>query len=517
MREVRLLMARVPHRVRKPSPAASRRPVPAAERDLRVQLANARLAHRRAQLAYHRAAERNRLNDDWRAQPSSADSSIFPDLRGINARCRQLVANDPYAKSIVRAFVRNVVGRGITPSIDNKNYRRDFKRWARSAARCDIEGRRNFRKIQAWAVREKKTVGEAFVVRWVVPGPFNTQSLKLQCVESEQLDIYKLQEPTTGNDIRMGVEVDDRMRIVAYHVYKHHPHDVRGLHRPAPLLLESMRVPAAMVCHVYDPERVQQSRAASELTPSAPRLHDLSEYNASELKTARAESGIGLIIRGAEDGGTLDIDGVNVAYVDDADEVTSYTPSRPGGQYAPFTRAQLQAIAAGAGTSYNQAARDFSDGSYSSARLGAIEDHREYAVEQEDLIEQLCRPVLSDFVHLWSSANDADAYFVDDLDPTEDIDWQGDGWDWVDPEADGKSIERKMRLGLTSRTREASRLGTTVGELDREIAADGTEKIIARLGGDGRENPAPDRPDAPHHDATTDDLPAVQPAGVPGA
>ena len=446
--------------------------------------------HRRKMLSVHKAAEKNRFTQDWTAPYTSADSAIVPDLKLLNARARQVVRDDAWGKAIVRAFRRNVVGTGITPSIDDKPYASAWRRWAETPRLIDMEKRRTFVGIQDWAISELAAVGEAFVVRWIT-GRGRNRRLTLQCFEFEQLDEYKYLEHDTGNEVRHGIEVDENGAPVAYHFYKHHPHDIRGLARPAPIMLESMRVPASMVCHIYDPERVRQTHGISRMRPVLRKIRDLSEYDAAQLRVARAEAGIGLLVKGDENDEELSLDGLNVAYLNHDEEVTQFTPSRPGGEYDPFVRAQIKAIAAGVGLSYEQVARDFSGGNFSSQRQGSIEDRREFEALQSHIVTQLCDPVHDDWTMVWAMQNpEASGGFFLRGEP-ERVDWQGQGWDWVDPEAQGKAIERKYRLGLTSRTIEANRLGLTVEQLDEQRRQDGTTEILRDMDGDGRENPAP--------------------------
>lgn len=462
----------------------------------RLRLRREGVKARRKMLSIHRAAEQNRLTYDWHAPATSADSAIVPDLSRLNARARQMVRDDPWAKSIVRAFRRNVIGTGITPSIDDKAYRDDWRRWSGTPEAMDMERRRTFLMVQQWAMDEVATVGEAFVVRWIT-GHGANRRLTLQCFEFEQLDTYKIGEHTTGNEVRHGIEVDANGAAVAYHFYKHHPNDIRGLARPAPLTLDSMRIPASMVCHIYDPERVRQTHGISRMAPVLRKLRDLSEYDASQLRVARAEASIGLLIRGGDDEEELKLDGLNVAYLAQDEEVTPFTPTRPGNTYDPFVKAQLKAIAAGVGLSYDQIARDFDGGSFSSKRQGSIEDRREFAPLQQMFITQLCEPVMADFVFVWAMQHAAQSgdYFLR-AEP-EAVEWQGQGWEWVDPEQQGKGVERMMRLGLTNRTIEANLLGRTVGKLDEQIATDGTRETLANLQPDKRENPAPESPTLP--------------------
>jgi capsid protein len=108
-----------------------------------------------------------------------------------------------------------------------------------------------------------------------------------------------------------------------------------------------------------------------------------------------------------------------------------------------------------------------------------LEDRREFEPLQKMLIAKLCRPIMEDFVFVWALRNAAATdYFVRDT--PESVDWQGQGWDWVDPEAQGKGVALKMALGLTTRTKEANLLGTSVAKLDREIATDGTLDAVQR-------------------------------------
>lgn len=446
---------------------------------------------RKIAMSVHRAAEQNRFTNDWIAPATSADSAIVADMPRTNARARQLVRDDPWAKSIVRSFRRNVVGTGITPLIDKKPFKRDFEAWMNNPRAIDMERRRSLPMIQQWAMSEVVTVGEAFIVRWVTG-----DGLQLQCFEYEQLDRYKITERSTGNEVRHGIEVDEHGAPVAFHFYKHHPNDIRGLARPAPITLESMRVPARFVCHIMDPERVRQTHGFSRMGPVIRKIRDLSEYDAAMLRVARAEACIGLLIKGGDDSvDPLELDGLNVAYIDEDESVDTFTPSRPGGQYDPYMQIQIRSIAAGVGTSYGQIARDFTQGNFSGQRVASIEDRREFMQLQQMLITQLCEPIMQDWQFVWAMQNvDRSAdYFITGEQP-EPVQWQGQGWDWVDPEVQGKAIERKMRLGLTSRTRECNLLGLTPEQLDREMASDGTLEAVARAQGDGRENPSPDKP-----------------------
>lgn len=447
---------------------------------------------RRRMLAVHRAAQVNRLTNDWYAPATSADSAIVADLARVNARARQMVRDDPWAKSICRSFQRNVVGSGITPILDDKPYRQAWEDWSEHRESVDIERRRSFVQIQQWAINEVVTVGECFIVRWQVRDRYQRQ-LKLQCFEFEQLDNYKFYEASTRNEIRHGIEIDEHGAAVAFHFWRRHPNDIRGMARPTPMTQDSIRIPASMVCHIYDPERVRQTHGISRLAPVLRKLRDLSEYDAAQLQVARAEASIGILIKGNEDADDkLELNGISVAYLGEDEDVTSFTPSRPGGTYQPFIEAQLKSIAAGVGISYPQIARDFAGGSFSSQRQNDIEDRREWEPLQHMIASVLCVPVMNDFVELFYSQHPevSGDYYLSTA--PERVEWVGQGWEWVDPEQQGKGVERMMRLGLTTRTLEAQKLGRTVLRLNQQAARDGTQQTLQNLKPDKRESPAPE-------------------------
>ena len=464
----------------------------------RISLKREACKAKKKMLSVHRAAEQNRFTKDWNAPSTSADSEIIPDMVRMNNRARDAVRDEAWAKSIVRAFRRNRVGTGIWPMAEEKPWYKAFMRWAKTPQLCDIEGKRTLLNVLQWANDDEVIVGEAFVVRWIVNG-----NLQLQCFEFEQLDSYTIKDKTTGNEVRHGIEINQDGRVVAYHFFRRHPNDVVGMARPAPLTLESMRIPAAMVSHVFDIERAKQSHGRTRFHSILRKLRDLSEFDAAQLRAARAEASIGLLITGSDDGeedDTLEIDGLGVAYLGEDESVTPFTPQRPGNTYQPFMIVQLSALSAGAGLNPAQITREYT-GNFSSQRQGSIDDPREIAPLRQSLITQLCTPILEDFESCWHMRNytrSASYWFFEDTEP---IEWMGQGDEWVDPEQQGKGIERQMRLGLTNRTREARKLGTTPQQIDKESAKDGTLDYLDRLQPDKRESPEPDQPATPTTDS----------------
>ena len=473
---------------------------------------------RMAALSTYQAASKQRTFRDWRAPDVSADAAIVNDSQTLIARARQMMRDDPYAQSIGRSFVRNVVGKGIHPTatacdldgkpleVFNKRANAEWYDWSRKKKLVDRERRRNIVKIQQWIVRELVAVGEALVIMSYEERARGC-GLVLQCVEAEQLDPY-LFSGEDGRDVRGGVEVDEYGAPVAYHILTRHPNDLMGAgvdrwHRPdirtpdSPDLrdstekarevfgLQSIRVPAERVLHIYDPERVRQTRGVSRLAAALVKLRDLGEFDYATLLKARAESCLGLVIttNGSTGGIGLedptnpdgkDADGndelaaqpLMVARLQKGEEVSTFTPATPGNTYEPFLKAQLRAIAAATGVSYEQVARDFTGGTYSSQRQGMLEDRREFEPLQELVINEFCIPVWEEFIHLrWLEGKLPAMGLAKNPELYQYATWRGQGWPWVDPEKEAKGVKLLMELGLTAPQIEALTRGHDFGEL----------------------------------------------------
>lgn len=482
----------------------------AKEAEARARIANARLQARIARargaaLATYRAAEKNRLNRDWNPKNVSADLAILPDKLTIDSRARQMVRDDAYACSIKRSFVRNVVGKGINPSPAARDPKsgdalEDFNKamadawwdWASRPELVELEGRRNFCGVLRWACGEFIEVGEAFVVRSYRENPKGV-GLSLQGFESEQLDRYKTShtEGTVTREVRGGIEVDEYGRAVAYHVYRRHPNDAVGMARPSPLLMQSERIPADRVCHVYDPERARQTRGVSRLSPILERLRNIDQYDYSQRVAARAEANVGFAItspvddsntigmEGASDEDTTDSNGndlINsqpcmVARLNPGEEIQPFTPTRPGSVYDPFMRANLRAASAGVGLSYEQVARDFTNGSYSSQRQAMLEDRREFEPIIELLVTLLAQPVYEEFVQ-WAIAEgrvQAPGYWRNPR-VYDYAEWRGQGWMWISPKDQAYQAEMELKLGLRTKRDILLEMGQDWREVARQRA-----------------------------------------------
>ena len=197
-----------------------------------------------------------------------ASSSLpAPVLQTLAARAQAsqragyLAESSTYGAAFVEAMVVNLVGDGpsVRSTHPDKATRAALEaRWMRFYRRCDVESMGDLggflrRVARCWVIS-----GEAFVLMSIEPG---TLALSLRLLSPEQIQTGLNYELPSGNRVVAGIELDPAGRRVAYHVLRNAPD---GLF---PVPLETIRVPAEDMCHVFEPHFPGQVRGLSLLAP----------------------------------------------------------------------------------------------------------------------------------------------------------------------------------------------------------------------------------------------------------
>ena len=101
-------------------------------------------------------------------------------------------------------------------------------------------------------------------------------------------------ELSSGNLLRAGIEFDRLGRRVAYHLYRSHPEDGALAPMSGTGGMDTVRVPAAEVIHLFRPLRPGQIRGEPWLARALAKLNELDQYDDAELvrkKTAAMFAG----------------------------------------------------------------------------------------------------------------------------------------------------------------------------------------------------------------------------------
>lgn len=406
------------------------------------------------------AGESVRPNDQWRPLNLTPEETDHQARDVIRARARDLERNNEIAAAALKTIVRNVVGTGIRPQaqIHNKKGEIDetlnnrfedlWEQWTKPG-QCDMEGQSSFYDLQQMVLRRRIVDGEILVMMPLLRGR-NEFPLRVQLWEPDYLS--DMGRPASKeNEICGGVEVDKYGAPVAYHFTV----DSGGA---------TKRVPSWQVIHLFNKFRPRQVRGISEFAATMTAIKDLGEYMEAELVAARiAACFTGFVkseyagFRQGRNTNTVNSEPIEsmtpgtIEYLMPGEDISFSSPGRPNTDAAQFSVAQTRRIAAGLGLSFETLARDYSKGSYSSARQGHLEDRKEFMALQQYLIEHFCQPIWEEFV--WQCVYRG-LVEVKDFDSARDrytaCRWIAPGWAWIDPKKEVEATQIELANGMTT-------------------------------------------------------------------
>ncbi|MGD7200836.1 phage portal protein, partial [Ralstonia pseudosolanacearum] len=216
------------------------------------------------QAPVHEAAGRGRRSLAWRPGNPGAVAALLASGEDLRIKSRDLVRRNAWAQAGIEAFVANAVGTGIKPqslSTDNA-FKADVQAlWRDWTAEADAAGQTDFYGLQALACRAMLEGGECLIrLRPRRPEDGLAVPLQLQLLEAEHLPMTLNVDLPSGNVVRSGIEFDGLGRRVAYHLYRSHPDDGRLSPMSGQGGLDTVRVDASEIIHLYRVLRPGQIR-----------------------------------------------------------------------------------------------------------------------------------------------------------------------------------------------------------------------------------------------------------------
>jgi lambda family phage portal protein len=448
------------------------------------QRKQAKPAASRGRRAYEGAVV-SRLTSDWVTSSTSADAEINSSLVRLRNRSRQLVRDNAYARQALRAIACNVIGHGIRLQAQvpmqrgggrlderlNRQIETAWDRWCRPST-CHTAGRLSFVEISRLAIQAMAESGEVFIR--MVPQAFGGSSvpLALEVLEADLVKEDKNDGPAPdGSEWRMGVKVDRWGRPLSYAFRTRHPGDIQnGLGH------QLVEVPAAEILHLAMIERPGQTRGVPMFAAAIKRLHHLAGYEEAEVVRARAASSLMGFITSPE--GELQGDEVYqdervsnfepgvFKYLAPGESVNVPTLDAPDGQFEPFMRAMLRAVAATTGVPYPSLSADYSQTNYSSSRLELLESREHWRTLQQFMIEHLHRPVFEQWMRAAVAVGQLDLPGYELMPERYDaVKWFPRGWGWVDPEKEVNAYKDAVRCGFATQAQIVAEQGGDLEEL----------------------------------------------------
>lgn len=432
------------------------------------------------------AAGRGRRVRDWMPGNGSATAVALGSLDQLRARSRDLFRKSPWLMAGARTLGHSVAPLSLQyrgPQALREPVERLFKAWAPYS---DADGILGFYSQQAQILLSCIQDGECFVrFRGRRPEDGLPVPLQIQVLEADFVPLHMNEQRPDGSSIVAGIELDAIGRRVAYHMHRRHPGDgMWGGHN-----VETVRVPASEVIHVFEPQRPGQLRGVPWAAPAMVRLYDLLGYEDAELVRKKAAAHhVGFITSPSPDGlmGEDEEDeeadlGEAVAKIEPGsmlklmpgEDVKFSAPVDVGGSFEAFTRQQLRAVAAALGVTYEALSGDYSQVNYSSARMAHHNFLRRVRAVQELVAHQLCRPLFRRWLEMAALSGAVDASgFADRPGDFLAAEWVGPSLPTIDPNREIAASVAAIRAGLKPRSTAIIEIGGDPETVDRLLAED---------------------------------------------
>lgn len=371
------------------------------------------------------AANSSRHTRNWIPLGSTGDT----DTRSrsvLRNKAWDLFRNSPYCVSATNAVVARITSRLIPESQavsangepDTSFRERARTLWNRWGLECDTkgfpgQGGATIDQIFEQILRETILSGEVLIhfnrlTRDEADSLNLTIPLTLTVIEADRLnDAASPSFAAKGNQIYQGIELTPDGRRAAYHVCDRNPND------PLNWSLNSKRIPAEDVLHIFLPGRPGQLRGYSWFACCLDSFRMISELQYSELVAARINACLSAVITQKEEFGgvpnmqtptgrsSVDADGNRMLWTQPGllpvlppgQNIESYDSKRPNVSIDDFIRSLLRGIAGAFPLKASQLHNDYRESSFSSEASNENDLMPEILSLHSWFTSAVCRPI----------------------------------------------------------------------------------------------------------------------------
>lgn len=435
----------------------------------------------------YRGSRKSRFEQDWIPADYSADQFLAEELADLRNRSRDLIRNNPVAKSIVNSLVQNVVGDGISPQprlgllgyAESRRQRLEqaiTQEWQEYGEQIDASGQCDMGQLQALVFRQILENGEAILLRIRDKAAGDDDFVtRWRLIESDHLETP--QDKASDSTIKNGVKVDANDRPVGYYLSREHPGDKIGLLKTqdfqyVPAVDPDTGIPN--VLHLFPIERAGQHRGVPLLAPSITFLKSLDRYVDAELMGALVSACFAVFVKSNWPGrmaaartkemqGTDRLERVTpgmIEHLGPGEEIDTFEPKR-NTSFASYTEFFMRMIGAGSNLGYEKTARDFSKTNYSSSRSSSMEDQKGFRLQQKMLVRGLVKPVYQVFIRELASKASTRVLFRGYFERPKlycRASWIGPGYTHVDPVKETQASVERLNNHLSTLAAECSLL-----------------------------------------------------------
>ena len=407
------------------------------------------------QAKYDAAQNGHENRRHWeRADNLSANAAMNPEVRRIlRNRSRYEVANNGYAKGMVKTLADYVIGTGprlqmLEEDSDiNRIVEQKFTRWAKTV------GLAHKLRTMRIAVTES---GECFCLLATNPRLKDPVKLDLRLIEADQLTSPwpRLWPDPSFVD---GIQYDEYGNPVSYTVLRHHPGDVYTGWAGS---TEHDVRPADSIIHLYWAERPGQSRGIPEVTSSLSLYAMLRRYTLAVVSSAeQAALSSGVIYTDAPaDSEAAELEPLETVDMERGEwhimpygwKTQQTKAEQPTTVYSDFKHEVVNEIARPMSMPFNIASGNSSGYNYASGQLDHQSFFKSVRIDQAHIgdvvLERIFRAWLEEAVLI-------EGYLPQPLrmrDVEPEHDWYWDGIEHVDPVKGANAQKTRLANGTTN-------------------------------------------------------------------
>lgn len=479
------------------------------------------------------AERRDRETANWTVPAVSPDRAINTVKEPADARAKDMVINDGYARGAVQSHMDAIVGANykLNSKIAWKAIPGATKEWAKEAQQVveqrfeliansdacylDAAGMNTFTGMIRLAVAGFIMTGEVLMTSEWDKGAGRPLKTCFQMIDPARLKNPDWQVDT--KDLRRGVKVDGRGKPVGYYIQKSFPNDFyMGDYN----FLDFSYIPRAkpwgrpQVFHIIEQLFPDQHRGVADMVATLKRmrmtkhLQDVVLQNAvinatycaaieSEMPTAEMivamggdaaspealNNAIGAYLQGLQKflGGAenITLDGAMIPHLYPGTKLNMKTLGTPGGVGTDFEASLLRHTAAGLGMDYAEFSRDYSKMSYATAKLADGKTQRGMKAKKKTVADRVANGMFGNILEEMIAQGEVplprgftrDDYYRPLMrEAFQRATWIGQGTGQIDELKETQAAILRIKAGLSTREAEIARLGEDYREVFEQLA-----------------------------------------------
>lgn len=439
----------------------------------------------------------------WSAPAGDADSDSLLGLDTQRRRSRDLMRNSPIATGVIRTTKFNVVGSGLKldAAIDKdvlsmtdqeaKDWERktemEFALWAEDTA-CDAERTLNFYGLQDLAFGSVLGSGDCFATMpMIARGKAYDTAVNL--IEADRCcNPHGLFD---NDKVRGGIEFDAHGAPIKYHFRKTHPGSIYSTTAEWTDISAFNSYGLRNVIHLYEKERIGQSRGIPFLSPVIEALKQLERYTEAELMAAVLNGMFAAFATHGDpddmpslDGESAESDEITetkltagtIIHMNAGDKVETIAPGRPNEKFEPFFLAIVKQIGAALGVPFEILIKHFQS-SFSASQAAMHEAWRFFKTRRVWLATYFCAPIYERW--MWEAVAKgriyAPGFFTDPLIRRAYLgsNWVGPAKGMINELQEANAAEKRMNIGVTTLKEETANM--TGGDWEKKSEQRGAE------------------------------------------